>query len=809
MRRPILTVAPALLAAGWLASFFAPLLSPGRVLANRDIPFFHLPLRASLRQLVESGLPTWSPWLHGGQPVLSNPSYAAFYPPNWLIFLVPPAYALNLLVVFHGAVAFAGAWYLTRRLGAGRGAAALAAVGYTGSGAILSLLSALTLYLSMAWFPWVLAFGDAALRSEPGPEEGRRRLWLRPALLAGGALALQLLNGEPVTVVVSGLGLLCLAAARLRRPLVAARVVVPVLAAVALAAVQLVPTLGRVADSPRAGGLGTTAATVWSAPPERLAEVVFPHFFGDPNRDQEGLFFGWNLHDRDYPYVTSVYPGLLLVVLGVSALALWPVPRRAAWALAVIGGCFLALGRHNPLFEALREAVPVLAVLRFPEKFAILALPALGFAGALGWQRLQEERAAGRPQAVDLPLALSLVLLATAGGITVVLYTVPRAAVWFIRAHGAPNPSPEKISLGLEYLRGEGWAAVATAAAVALLLALCRWRRPSARALSAAAVALLAADLWHYGHGLVRTLPAETYQRPPSYLHEVLPPGTRLFVESVPLGETGFAPHLDSGDIESAPLRALLLRSEPYAGVLWGVPYALHEDYDLMLTEWGRMALLILHSEWPQPELASRFLGTWNVGALLLRKPVPVWAAELLRDPHALPVLPVTSPYTLPRYRFAPRASFHDSYGSALYVARSERYRSELHEHCFRAGEPPGTVDFPGHPRLLSVRDEGGRIEIRYSSDAPAFFTAAITFDEGWRGTLDDAVPVSLYPTAVCQMSMVLPAGEHTLRLRYSDPRVTLGASITLAAAALCGAILWRLSRRRAPDPPRNAVESA
>jgi hypothetical protein len=353
---------------------------------------------------------------------------------------------------------------------------------------------------------------------------------------------------------------------------------------------------------------------------------------------------------------------------------------------------------------------------------------------------------------------------------------------------------------------------VATAAAVALLLALCRWRRPSPRALAAAAVALLAADLWHYGHGLVRTLPAESYQTPPPYLRQVLPPGTRLFVESVPGGETGFAPHLDGGDVESAPLRALLLRSEPYAGVLWGVPYALHEDYDLMLTKWGNLALVILHSEWQQPELAYRFLGTWNVGAVLLRKPVPVWAAELIRDRRALPVYPRVNPYPLPRYRFAPRASFHDSYGSALYVARSERYRSELHEHCVREGEPPGTFDFPGHPRLLSVRDEGGRIEIRYRSDAPAFFTAAVTFDEGWKGTLDGASPVPLYPTAVCQMSTVLPAGEHTLRLRYSDPRIAIGAGLSLVAAALCAAVLWTLSRRRAPrpiDPPRNAVESA
>ena len=69
-------------------------------------------------------------------------------------------------------------------------------------------------------------------------------------------------------------------------------------------------------------------------------------------------------------------------MLGAVALIRWRIPRRAAWALAFLAGIFLALGRHNPLYEALREAVPVLAVLRFPEKFAVLAVLALVFAGA-------------------------------------------------------------------------------------------------------------------------------------------------------------------------------------------------------------------------------------------------------------------------------------------------------------------------------------------------------------------------------------------------------------------------------------------
>src|SRR4029077_19885561 len=97
-------------------------------------------------------------------------------------------------------------------------------VGYAGCGAYLSLLSAFTLFCSMAWFPWVLLWADQALRA-PGGADGRAAWW-RPALLAGGALALQLLNGEPSTVVMSGLGVLALAASAAgRRPRAALQII--------------------------------------------------------------------------------------------------------------------------------------------------------------------------------------------------------------------------------------------------------------------------------------------------------------------------------------------------------------------------------------------------------------------------------------------------------------------------------------------------------------------------------------------------------------------------------------------------------
>lgn len=761
------------------------------MLANRDVPLFHLPLRTAFRHLAEGGLPVWNPWLHGGQPILSNPSYSAFYPPIWLTLVVQPAYALSLLAIFHAAVGFAGAWLLACRLGAGRGAAALAGLGYTGSGALLSLLSAFNLFCSIAWFPLVLVCGDAALE---------RRAWLRPALLGGGAFALQLLNGEPVMVMVSGLGLLSLAVARLARrtarPWVALRVVVPVLVAVALSAVQLLPAAPRLADSPRAGGLDTAQANTWSAPPSRLVELAFPRFFGDPARPQAGRFFGWNLHDRDFPYLASLYPGLLLSVLGVCALSLWPIPRRGAWALAALTGAFLALGRHNPLFEALREAVPVLSVVRFPEKFALLSVVALAFAGALGWQRLMDEREAGRRSAADFPLALAVVVLATALTLSILLHASPRTGLWFVRSHGGPDLNDATALRGLAYLRGEAWAAVATAAAVAGLFALCRARRPSGRALTAAALGLLAVDLWHYGHGFVITLPASVYQERP-FLVDAIPPGTRLFIEPERAGQ--LAVFARTEDPHLAPVRSLLARLEPYSGSLWGVPYAFHQDYDLMLTGWGQKSMTVALSEWssgePGRELAFRFLGAWNVGTVLVRLPTAEWAASLVSDSRAPGVRPVVNPYLMPRYRFVPRVSFHPTWGSALYQSRRQRYAVGGLEHCVRVDQPPGETEYPVRPQPLDLRDEGGRVVLRYRAPDKAFFVVASTYDDGWRATVDGA-SVPAWPTGLGQIGVELPAGEHELVLAYRERLLPLGAAVTLAALGIWGLLLVRARER-------------
>ncbi|HET9766831.1 MAG TPA: hypothetical protein VFS60_08285, partial [Thermoanaerobaculia bacterium] len=717
--------------------------------------------------MVHAGeLPEWNPAIHGGQPILSNPNYAAFYPPSWLGLVLPVGYALGLLVILHAGWALAGAWRLLRQLGAAADAAALGAMGFAASSWFLSLTSTFNFYCSMAWFPWVLAAAERAFAAPRGQR------WGGAAWLAALGMALQLLAGEPVAVLVSALAVAGLAAGgreRLRRTL--PRLLAIALLAALLGAVQLLPTAHRLAGTARGGGLSGAEAGRWSTPPARLVDFVLPRFWGDAGRDEEGLWFGWGLHDRDFPYVVSLYSGLLLLALAAAALLRWPIPHRGAWAFAAAAGLLLALGRHTPLWEPLRRFVPLLGVVRYPEKFAVLTAAVVPLAGALGWQHLLAERERGERGWAFLPAALAAIVAAVAATFVAVLAASPAVGAQFIRDHSGLPPSPRMLAAGLDFLRREALVALLVAGAVTLVLALLAFGRTSRRVVAAAAVALLAADLWWYGHGLLQTLPAALVLKPPAAVAAVRSTGGRTF--SGPAFDRQPEIGVRQGPPGFQQLWARLQRLDPYAATLWGVEYALDPDYDLMLTPWARHAQAQLAAAWPRRGEVDRLLAAWDVGALVLRRDVGALVRELRRQaasgrrngqpPQAFALLPL--PQRLPRYRFA------RTLGRAADAAEATRQLPalDLARADLCVGDdapPPGTYA----AATLLAHDDGQRVRLRYRAAGEAFLVAAITFDDGWQATLDGGAAARTCPTALGQLGVALPTGEHVVTLRYRDP---------------------------------------
>jgi hypothetical protein len=784
---------PAAFGAVVVLVWFGPLALPDRVLVARDMTFLHLPLRTDFARLLEHGLPSWDPWLHGGQPLLSNPHYAAWYPTTWLLAVLRPHVALQWAVLLHAALAFAGAWRLARHWGAGRPAAAFAAVAYAGGGFFAGLPSLFLIFIGMSWWPWAMLYGDRALRTRP---EATRRERTAGLLGLAAVLEIQILNGDPAAVLASGLGLFALAADAARsggRPW--RRLAIAIGLALALGSVQAVPSAFRLRDSPRGVGLDERAAAVWSTRPLRLVEAVFPRLFGDPARDEEDLYFGWALHDHAYPLLLSIYPGLLVTLLGLSGLLRGGIPRRVALTGGVGAGVLLGIGRHEPLWPLLHRFVPFLAQLRYPEKFLLLAAACMVFAAALELEHLLQARrglVADR-RAFFVPITLACVCATSAAIVAAFYVAAPGGAANFVRSHSGLPPSAAMLAKGVGFLRREALEAVALSFLAVLALVVLR-SRVAVRLGALLIVALLAADLVLHDRRLNPVMPLAAFVRA-APLADGLPPGTRVFYEGdvAPTSEMG----LRLGPPGEQQLRARLGRLEPLSATLWGHPEVLERDYDLMLTGWGRWALELLGAAWADPVQAGRILDAWSVGARVRpRPPQEMLAALRSGDPAPAPATIALNPAALPPLRSIGAATFHADLPTALAAARDSGFAAGARENL--VGEPSGERRF-ALAEVERIADQGDRLllDVRSPASSPqaVLVVAAMTFDDGWSAaTAAGSLPT--WPTALGQLAIVVPAGMQRVELRYRDPWVRVGGLLSLLAGLGSGLSLLR-SRSR------------
>lgn len=777
--------------AALLVALAGGLLSPQRLLATRDVVQFHLPLRTTFARLLTHGLPEWNGWISGGQPVLSDPSYAAFYPLTWALMPLPVPWTISLYALAHLALGAAGAWALSRRLGCRALTAALGAAAWTAGGVTVSCASALTLLGGAAWLPWILVRTDALRRAAAG-RESRRAVG---ALAA--TLALALLNGEPVTAFCGGLAAGAFALAG--RPVGAARRVpgrlaAAMLLAAALAAVQLVPALGRLADSGRADGLSFAQASSWSMPPLRAAELLFPRLLGDPARADDGLWFGWGLHDLDYPFFPAIYPGLAVLLLALAGLAARPIPYRGAWLLMAAGGVLLALGRHTPVYALLHRFVPPFGSLRYPEKFLLLVAAALAFAATLTLERWLAEREAGRRGEGDLPLALAGVATLLAGGAFAFVRLAPGPLAAWIAAHTGVPAGPRLVEQALALYRAETLAVLAIAATTLVLFALLRRARPAAGALAAALLLLVAGDLVARHRGLLPTLPVEVLAPPPVARDLEGVPG-RIFATAT------FDRRPDLQALADAPrqrrMESRLARLEPWTAVLWGIPYALTEDFAVTFTAPLRRALRAARSlsTAQESERLYRLLGAWGAAHTVVRTD-PARIARAIADGRPLPAPATlrTNPWALPLVRYLAAAESYATPEEALAAALAAGLPLAEREFVVGGGWR-GTGEFVQRRHFAGIADHGDRIEIGLEPGGRTLLVVANTFDRHWRAEVD-GVPAPLLETAAGYQAVVVPAGATRVGLAYRDPRVRLGAVVSLLAL-LAGALAWRRAPAR------------
>jgi hypothetical protein len=259
------------------------------------------------------------------------------------------------------------------------------------------------------------------------------------------------------------------------------------------------------------------------------------------------------------------------------------------------------------------------------------------------------------------------------------------------------------------------------------------------------------------------------------------------------------------------PLSFLLGRAElqPYWANLWGIPYVLNEDFDLTSTTAARHALEVFRTrtrlgQQGFNDLAMAYLGAWNACNVARRR-----APEALLDEYRRTGIPpqrlriVGNPYCLERFRFVPQADVYLDLDSAAAAAQEHGFDLSRVEFLVAVGAEPARRSYAEDARLSSVAENGGTVDLDYTSSGSALLVAAMTYDRNWHAMVDgNRTP--LVETAIGQMAIEVPPGPHRVTLRYRDPWVAAGLMLSLAgiAAALTIARLSRRDSRASAAPP-------
>ncbi len=143
----------------------ATLYSPGSDLIAEHIPAKTFLVR-SWRQTGE--LPLWQPDAFGGAPFVHDIQVAAFYPPHWILFLLPLGAvgpALSWLVVAHIILAGWCMYPYARSQGLGQAGAFTAAIGFMFAGKWMFHLldGGHYILIGLAWLPLFLLLLEAAI----------------------------------------------------------------------------------------------------------------------------------------------------------------------------------------------------------------------------------------------------------------------------------------------------------------------------------------------------------------------------------------------------------------------------------------------------------------------------------------------------------------------------------------------------------------------------------------------------------------------------------------------------------------------
>lgn len=735
----------------------------------RDLVTYFYPIKFSVAEAFKAGsLPMWDRHMATGFPIMANFQSAVFYTPSIAFYVLPFFAAVRFTFVFHYTLAATGSYLLFRSWKSPVYISLIGAILFTFGGTTVSLSNLLNHFQSAVWLPWVIYFWERTVRT---------RRWKDIAGFSIVALC-QLLAGSPEIFILS-IGLVVLDTLRLYRGeqmhgflRVSAILLGSVCLIVGLGMAQLLPMAELIMQSRRDQPIHPAEALSWSLLPSSLIGLLLPTLEADPS-----LAVGVRLLlTQGVPFLLSHYIG----VIGVFGLCCWfraARPKERAITLALIGcSLLLAFGSYTPVYPFLYEWVPVLRVMRFPEKYYYLTFALLVFTTVRGLRQMDNNENS------HMSWIVATSILAAWLVVYVTFRTEPQLLADFIHPRNpddAPlTANPVTIAAILVILEKQ----IAVSLTLALMFGLNRFGILRSTLLWPLLVLTVFLDLTsankslHFlrGENLVQNASRIMEQPPADHARFFYyPPGNNVHPSFVRV----------SGNLTYEKATEIALNNLlPNAGMLYGFEY--FQDIDA-LGRRGYTDFLNFMNSLPA-DRRSKLLRVVNVKHVVAFHPLDIKGLELVREfpEHYSSLYNVTD--AVPRVYVAANAIYDLDPKSTLERMASDTF-DPLRDVILDAPIHLDGKDIVQGAATIKLY-ENNRVQINAQLNEPGVLVLTDAFYPGWKAFVGGKEQRILRANYLFR-AVQLPAGNHNVEFVYDPISFKIGLLISLLTAALLIAV--------------------
>jgi hypothetical protein len=750
-----------------------------RVFYYHDVQYYFFPYHKLVIDITQNGhVPLWNPHAFSGIPLLADGQTAIFYPPNWLLWLLPTAHALTLVILLQFSIAGVGMFAYVRSLRISHLAATVAALTFMFNGFLFARVVHLSILSGAALIPLVFW----------GFERLLQRRSYGAFVLAVIAVALQAVAGHPqlpiYTAVALGMYTLTIAARqwwrarRVRALLPLAQLAAVYTVGYMLAAIQLLPWIAFARFSPRAAGTTYEFVTGESLRGWDWLLFLFPYGLGGLRTTWLQSMPEWIL--PIYLWERLGYVGILpLALAAIGVVHGWRTPQAAQsnvtvhwlhdryWALLAVSvvAALIAAGNATP-FGRLVYALPVIGRLRGYSRAVVLVSFVLAALAAYGVERLRMPR-----QHDYVVVWIGALLVTGVAGVLLLAQVLDVATTeqWREPMHRA------LFERGLQIENANAYIPLLLAVAGAAVL---WWARTGLSRLKAGVLlAIIVVDLVGAATSFnPTTVPAVFERVPPSVqflqrdsdqFRVAMFVSTDILPPDVAQSQLAISWALPYGIDEINGFNSLQPRR--YTDVLFGpevsdVSYGLLRDERLLQPDNHLLSMLNVKYIVVQPQTALAPPADWQ----------PVFTDDT--------VTIYRNPRWQGRAAFAERVEVVPDAQTVLMRVREPGF-DPLHTALVEAGIDASTAQRLSHAGNAEVQVapvSPNELHIRTQTDAERFLVLSEMWFPGWQAQLDGQ-PLPIYRTNYLLRGVVVPPGEHIIRMVYRPTSVLVGATTTLA----------------------------